>query len=187
MKVFNQQNSSYICYSNISLIKKALLQNSENVLPYPEIVLYMKKNWTNVNSSYDDIEEIVKLALYAPKSYFKEVEEGLWGIKDQVDARLDHIVGYMKQRKEPLRLSEMKNKLKVYETDEMLNQLLLSDIRFVQIENTFYWILSEWMIINDLIFDYINNNDLMKVDKEKVIQRVVQINNLDIEKVIFLP
>lgn len=176
-----------ICYSNISLIKKALLQNSDNILPYPEIMLYLKKNWTNLNSTNEDIKRIVDLALYAPKSYFYEVEEGLWGIKDKIDARLNHIYLYMNPRKIPLKISDMKYRLKVYETEDILRQMLLSDIRFSQIENTAYWVLSEWVIINNYVYDYIFKSELLGIDREKVIEKVVQFHKLDKEKVIFLP
>ena len=187
MKTYNIPDRPGICYSNISLIKKALLQNSNKVLPYPEIVLYVKKNWTKMNSTFDDIEKIVKLALNAPKSYFIEVEEGLWGIKDQVDHRLDHIFEYMDQRKKPLKTHDMKYRLKVYEPEDSLIQLLSSDIRFVQIDQSSYWILSHWTIINDLIYDYINKSELLRMNKEKVIEKVVQANNLNKRNAIFLP
>lgn len=176
-----------ICYSNISLIKKALLQNEDNVLPYPEILLYVKKNWVNLNSSTDEIKKIVDLALHAPKSFFYEVEEGLWGIKDKIDSRLNHIYEYMNPRKVPLRIPDMKYRLKVYETDDILRQMLLSDIRFSQIDNTPYWILSEWTIINNLAYDYIVNREFRGIEKEKVIENVVRNNHLDITKIIFLP
>ncbi len=186
MKMLNKDRPG-ICYSNISLIKKALLQNSDNILPYPEILLYLKKNWTNLNSTTDDIKQIVDLALNAPKSYFCEVEDGLWGIKDKTDARLNHIYFYMDPRKIPLKISDMKYRLKVYESDDILKQMLLSDIRFSQIENTPYWILSEWVIINNLVYDYIFNSELLAIDKDKVIEKVVQNHKLDKEKAIFLP
>ncbi|WP_099353156.1 hypothetical protein [Fredinandcohnia onubensis] len=186
MKLINKKIPG-ICYSNISLIKRALLQNPENILPYHEIVLYVKKNWMNLNSSSNDIQEIVDLALNAPKSYFYEVEDGLWGIKDKIDARLNHIYEYMNPRKSPLRISDMKYRLKVYEADDVLRQMLLTDIRFSQIENTPYWILSEWVIINNMVYDYILKSDLIDAEKEYVIERVVLTNKLDKEKVIFLP
>jgi hypothetical protein len=176
-----------ICYSNISLIKKALLQNSENILPYHEMLLYVKKNWMNLNSTSDEIKEIVDLALYAPKSYFYEVEDGLWGIKDKIDARLNHIYQYMNSRKIPLKISDMKYRLKVYESDDILRQMLLSDIRFSQIENSPYWVLSEWVTINNLVYDYLLNSELLGIEKEKAIERVTHLNKLDKEKVIFLP
>ncbi|WP_099363585.1 hypothetical protein [Fredinandcohnia onubensis] len=186
MKLINKKIPG-ICYSNISLIKRALLQNPENILPYHEIVLYVKKNWMNLNSSSNDIQEIVDLALNAPKSYFYEVEDGLWGIKDKIDARLNHIYEYMNPRKSPLRISDMKYRLKVYEADDDLRQMLLTDIRFSQIENTPYWILSEWVIINNMVYDYILKSDLIDAEKEYVIERVVLTSKLDKEKVIFLP
>lgn len=176
-----------ICYSNISLIKKALMQSSDNILPYPEILLYLKKNWTNLNSTTDDIKRIVDLALYAPKSYFYEVEDGLWGIKDKTDARLNHIYLYMNQHILPLKITDMRYRLKVYEREDILRQMLLSDIRFSQIENTAYWVLSEWVMINNFVYDYIFKSELLGIERDKVIERVVQINKLDKEKVIFLP
>jgi hypothetical protein len=176
-----------ICYSNISLIKKALMQSSDNILPYPEILLYLKKNWTNLNSTTDDIKRIVDLALYAPKSYFYEVEDGLWGIKDKTDARLNHIYLYMNQHILPLKITDMRYRLKVYEREDILRQMLLSDIRFSQIENTAYWVLSEWVMINNFVYDYIFKSELLGIERDKVIERVVQINKLDKENVIFLP
>ncbi|MDQ6598094.1 hypothetical protein [Bacillus salipaludis] len=186
MKMLNKDRPG-ICYSNISLIKKALLQNSENILPYPEILLYVKKNWMDLNSTFDDIKEIVELALYAPKSYFYEVEDGLWGIKDKIDDRLNHIYQYMNPRKISLKISDMKYRLKVYESDDILRQMLLSDIRFSQIENTPYWVLSEWVIINNLVYECIFNSELLVIDKETVLDRVIKLNKLDKDKVIFLP
>ncbi|MFJ5762798.1 hypothetical protein ACIQAA_27500 [Neobacillus sp. NPDC093182] len=186
MKMMNKDRPG-ICYSNISLIKKALLQNSENILPYHEILLYVKKNWTNLNSKADDIKGIVDLALYAPKSFFYEVDEGLWGIKDKTDARLNQIYNYMNPIKIPLKISDMKQRLRFYESEDMLKQLLLSDIRFSQIENTPFWILSEWIIINNFVYEYIFNSDLIGIDREKVVERVVQLNKLDKDKIIFLP
>ncbi|WP_462411410.1 hypothetical protein [Neobacillus sp. Marseille-QA0830] len=187
MRVLNTQSRPEVCYSNISLIKKALLQNPGNVLPYPEIVLYLKKNWMNLNSTTEEIERIVNLALFAPKSYFKEVEEGLWGIKDEVDPRLTHIFTYMDQRKIPLKIADMRTRLRVYESEDTLFQLLQSDIRFSQIDHTAYWVLSEWVIINDLVYDYLYNIEILKMDREKVIDKVVQKNNLPRNKVVFLP
>ncbi|MFF2447460.1 hypothetical protein ACFVSW_10155 [Neobacillus sp. NPDC058068] len=186
MKMMNKDRPG-ICYSNISLIKKALLQNTENVLPYPEVLLYVKKNWMDLSSTSDEIKEIVDLALNAPKSYFYEVEDGLWGIKDKTDDRLNHIYQYMNPRKIPLKISDMKYRLKVYESDDIVRQMLLSDIRFSQIENTLYWVLSEWVIINNLVYDYILNNELVGIERETVMERVVHLNKLDKGKVIFLP
>ncbi|WP_423798187.1 hypothetical protein [Neobacillus sp. SAB-20_R2A] len=187
MRIINNKSRPGICYSNVSLIKKALLQNPDHILPYPEILLYLKKNWTNLNSTTEEITRIVDLALNAPKSYFKEVEDGLWGIKDKIDGRLNHIYEYMNPRKIPLRIPDMKYRLRVYEPDDVLMQLLLSDIRFSQIENTAYWVLSEWVIINNLVYDYIYNTELLNIEREKVVEKVIQLHKLDREKAIYLP
>ncbi|MGE6204635.1 hypothetical protein [Guptibacillus hwajinpoensis] len=154
-----------IVYSNISLIKRALLLKDNRKIPYPEIVLFIKKHWTDLSSSSSEVEKIVNLALYAPKSHFVEDEEGLWKIKDQTDKRLDAIYDYVKKLKKPFKTGHIKYKLNLYETEDVIENLLTSDIRFMQVERTHFWVLTEWQLCNDEIFNYMKEK---KISQEKI-------------------
>ncbi|MDR7316056.1 sigma-70 family RNA polymerase sigma factor [Brevibacillus nitrificans] len=175
------------CYSNVSLIKRALFQHKNGKLPFHEICLYVKLHWQNQTSQSLTTEKLVELALYAPKSFFQEDETGLWEVKRQIDNSLDFIISYMERIHRPIQAKELHKKLKIAYEINQLEQNLLSDIRFMQIQSTNYWMLSEWELINDLVYEYMQKQKIFSALQEEIQKVIFHEYQIDELNAIFAP
>ncbi|MDR7316062.1 sigma-70 family RNA polymerase sigma factor [Brevibacillus nitrificans] len=175
------------CYSNVSLIKKALFQSQNGKLPLYEIVLYVKLHWHTFSEQAFTIEKMVELALFAPKSYFQEDNNGLWEVKNQIDTSLDFVLTYMKNINRPIEMKELHRKLKVTYGMNEFEQLLLNDVRFTQIQSTNYWMLSESELSNDLVYEYMQIKKISSALKEEIEKEVIDTYQLDNSTVNFAP
>ncbi|MDQ6598108.1 hypothetical protein [Bacillus salipaludis] len=157
-------------------------------MPYPEIVQYVVSHWTkDVSTSEADIQTFVDLALHAPRSYFEEDESGLWGIKSQIDESLSPIIEYVKNLKKPFQLRELTRRFRSFNTDRELREFLLRDIRFTELDGTAYWMLSEWELINDQVYKYMQKREIETADKREIYEIILSKYNLDKEISIFFP
>jgi RNA polymerase primary sigma factor len=173
------------CYSNVSLIKKALFQSNVGKLPFPDIVLYLKLNWNNSGSLAP--EKLVEIALNAPKTFFQEDENGLWEVKRQVDSNLDFVISYVQKLHRPFKIKDIYRKLNIQYESHILEQKLASDIRFTQIQETSYWMLSEWELMNDLVYEFMQNSKIKFVKIDEIKTAVMYEYDLEDEKTIFSP
>ncbi|MGI8313810.1 sigma-70 family RNA polymerase sigma factor [Halobacillus mangrovi] len=182
---YTSKQKSGPVYSNISLIKKSLAQSSSGKLPYHEIVLSLKKTW--IKSSANDVELFVNLALNAKKSYFQEDENDLWEIKIRENEELNSVINYVRQIARPFKVKEIismfPNKVSLNECDNYLK----SDIRFTELEGTHYWLLSEWSLVNDLIFEYMQKKKIESGQTDELIKKVQIEYKLDTDATIFAP
>ncbi|MBX9975201.1 sigma-70 family RNA polymerase sigma factor [Cytobacillus firmus] len=175
------------CYSNVSLIKRALYQSRNGSLPYPDIILYMQKNWTTSNKS-NDIKLVVDLALNAKKSFFLEDENGLWGIKKQEETLLDEVVAFANAINRPFQLKEVIKKVETPFAKTELQQSLRSDLRFTEVEGTDFWLLSSWELINDLVYKFMQENNISnEIHKKDILKVIKEEFNLNEETYIFSP
>lgn len=176
------------CYSNVSLIKRSLFQSKSGKLPYPEIVQYVINHWNkNDSTSETDVISFVDLALNAPKSFFEEDENGLWGSRSQTDETLDPIINYAKALRKPFQLKELVRKFKLFNNERELREFLLRDIRFTELEGTSYWLLSEWELINDQVYIYMQNKNIESADKVEIQDLICKKFNFEKEGSIFFP
>jgi len=184
----NHNKKSGPCYSNVSLIKKVLYQSKNGTLPLPDIVFYIQLNWNHQSNNGLSSEKLVQMALYAPKSFFQEDENGLWKIKKHIDKNLDLIIDYIRKLHRPFQSKEVFKKFNEVNDDiKMFEQDLLSDIRFTQIQDTPYWMLSEWELMNDLVYEYLQKNKVEFIKQEEVITIVVDEYGLDESITLFAP
>jgi hypothetical protein len=158
------------CYSNVSLIKKALFQSKYGRLPYHEIILYFKKHWQGRITSTKNIEELVNLALYAPKSFFVEGDSELWSLKYEEDPVLNPVYKYAKSIHRPFKLKEVVKLLNVSDYEYIFQQ----DIRFTSVESTDFWLLSEWELINNLVYEFMQQRDISSAKKDEILKQVVE-------------
>ncbi|MYL71732.1 sigma-70 family RNA polymerase sigma factor [Halobacillus litoralis] len=180
----NKQKSGPV-YSNISLIKKSLVQSPNGKLPYHDIVLSLKKTW--IRSSGDDINFFVNLALNAKKSYFQEDENGLWAIKNRENRELNEVIRYVSEIARPFKVKEV---ISFFPGEVSLNELdnyLKTDIRFTELEGSPYWLLSEWSLVNDLVYDYMQKQKTVSQKIDEVIKEVIIEYKLDTNTTIFAP
>ncbi|KRF39825.1 sigma-70 family RNA polymerase sigma factor [Paenibacillus sp. Soil787] len=175
------------CYSNVSLIKKAIYQSRNGMLPFPDIVLYLKLNWSYESAISMSTDKLVEMALYAPKSFFHENENGLWEAKKQIDNNLDFIIDYVTKLHRPFQLKEVIKKFSINDELKIFEQDLLSDIRFTQIQDTPYLMLSKWELMNDLVYEYMQRNEIGYIKQEEATKLVVNEYDLDEEMIIFAP
>lgn len=176
------------CYSNVSLIKRSLFQSKTRKLPYPEIILFTNNHWIkNESTSVEEIKMLVDLALNARKSFFQEDENGLWEVKNQTDDTLDPIINYIKRSLKPFQLKEIIKQDIMFNDEKELRHYLLGDIRFTELEGSTYWILSEWGLINDLVYNYMQEKNVEKANKREVFEVIVEEYGVDRELSIFFP
>lgn len=173
-------------FSNVSLIKRALLQNSKGKLPAHEILVYIKKNWSSGYTVSLQIDELVNMALYARKSFFEEDEDGLWSVKEQKYGHLDKVEKFLREYKQPVTLKEIiKNKL-IPKDKKAVSFDLMSDIRFTQVQDN-YWMLSDWELMNDLVHKYMQKNRITSGKRNEIEESVRIKYNLGRSNNIFVP
>jgi RNA polymerase sigma factor (sigma-70 family) len=180
-------NSSGPVYSNVSLIKKALFQTNRGKLPYHEIVLYLAKHWNRI--TLEEAERLVGLALHARLSFFLEDEEtGLWETKKHIDTNLNSVYVYMRNNHYPLSIKELAKKLKIPDIS-MLMSGLSSDLRFSMIQSggTDYWILSEWVLANDTVYNHMQLHQQHTVELNYVYDILTEEYMMDPDHIMFAP
>jgi len=176
------------CYSNVSLIKRCLYQSTNGKLTYPEIIDFVDKYWTeNVSKDKDEGKRLVELALYAPKSFFVEDENGLWGLKSQQDERLNPIIAYVKNLRRPFKLKEILRKFKSFNNERELKIVFLQDIRFTELEGTPFWLLSQWELINDQVYHYMQKKRIKEIGKVEIENIILEKYKIEKENLIFFP
>jgi RNA polymerase sigma factor (sigma-70 family) len=181
------QQKSGPCYSNVSLIKRALYQSKNGRLPYPDIILFMHKNWNNTTQE-SDIKLVVDLALNAKKSFFLEDENGLWGIKHQEESLLDPVITFAKSVQKPFQLQEVMRKIETSFNKNELQQSFRRDLRFTEVDGTDFWLLSSWELINDLVYAYLQENRINhEVHIGDILSIVKSEFNLNEDTYIFAP
>lgn len=183
----NEHQKSGPCYSNVSLIKKVLFQSKNGSLPIPDIVLNLNLHWSSASKNSLSTEKLVEMALFAPKSFFLENENGLWEVRDHTNAHLDSIIQYAQKLHRQFQVKEMYIKLKPIYDLKILEQYFLRDIRFIQIQETPFWMLAEWELMNDLVYEYMQKHQIEKTELEKITTQIINEYDLDYNISIFAP
>ncbi|MFV8829529.1 sigma-70 family RNA polymerase sigma factor [Alkalihalobacterium sp. APHAB7] len=181
----NVRQKSGPVYSNVSLIKRALFQSPKGKLPFHEILVFVNNNWTSGHSNSLPIDQLVGMALNAPRSFFEEDENGLWGVKYNIDQRLDEIYQIAHQLKQPFLVEDFIKKFSYNIKANELVQGLHSDIRFTDVGS--YWLLLEWELINDLVFEYMQKIRLSTANQNEIVSVVRLEYQLDEYNTIFAP
>ncbi|MEC0134347.1 MULTISPECIES: sigma-70 family RNA polymerase sigma factor [Paenibacillus] len=174
-------------YSNVSLIKRAIYLSGSGMLPQHEIVLFIIKNWVDIN--YEEAQRLANYALYAKNSYFREVNEtGLWSLKNQTDSTMDEIFIHMQNERRPLTVRQMTNKSKTFDTQTYTAGLSM-DIRFSAINsgNIDYWILSNWELANNILYQHMQNKQIESIHAEEVANLLTSTYGMDESTMIFSP
>lgn len=180
------QNSGPV-YSNVSLIKRALFQSTTGMLPSHEIVLYLVKHWNN--TTIEEAEHLVNLALHAKTSFFIEEEDsGLWRIKKHIDTGLDGVFHYMSGQNHPFTAKELSKKLKWTDLASLVSGLS-SDLRFTVISTNSndYWMLSDWELANDVLYKHLQRVGQESIPSSHVFDLLTNDYGMDIDKIVFAP
>lgn len=157
------------------------------MLPQHEIILFIVKNWENIN--YEEARELVNYALYAKSSYFCEVNEnGMWTLKNQMDSSLDEIFIYIQNQRQPLTLRQLTNKFRSFES-ATLNLGLSMDIRFsvINSRNVDYWILSNWELANDILYEHMQRERIDSIHYPEIIELLNNVYGMDALTLLFSP
>jgi hypothetical protein len=156
-------------------------------LPFYEIVRYLAIHWNRIPTA--DAERLVELALHARLSHFEEAEmTGLWTIKHREQSDLDIVYRFMQQQYKVYSAVQLSKKVKWKNSREQFGQLA-SDIRFssVQFDGEEYWMLSEWELANDLIYDYMRHNKISVLPLTEIFDVLATYYDLVRDKAVFAP
>jgi RNA polymerase sigma factor (sigma-70 family) len=174
-------------YSNVSIIKRALYQSPNRSLPFYDIVLDLLKNWGNIGRS--EAERLVTYALYAKRSFFEEDEEtSLWSVKRHYDSNVDNVVEFLKRRHEPYPVKKLVQNLK-WKDQSALLEGLSCDLRFTSIQSkgVEYWMLSDWVIVNDNVYSFLVDNKQESITWDEAISIMITDFALNSNQIIFAP
>ncbi|MFG1735345.1 sigma-70 family RNA polymerase sigma factor [Paenibacillus sp. 843] len=174
-------------YSNLSFIKRALYQSPTRSLPFYDIVLDLLKNWRSIGRT--EAEQFVIYALYAKRSFFEEdLETGLWSVKRHNDPNLSIVVEFLKKKPEPLSVKQLAQKLKWRDESSLLIGLSC-DLRFTSIQSkgTEYWMLSDWILVNDHVYSFLIDNKQETITWEEATSIMTTDIGFNPEEVIFAP
>jgi RNA polymerase sigma factor (sigma-70 family) len=174
-------------YSNVSFIKRALYQSPNRSLPFYDIVLDLLKNWRNIGRA--EAEQLVTYALYAKRSFFEEDEEtGLWSVKRHYDPNLNNVVEFLNRKLQPYPVKKLVQKLK-WKDESSLLEGLSCDLRFTSIQSKGieYWMLSDWVIVNDNVHSFLVDNKQETITWDKATSIMITDFGLNSDQVIFAP
>ena len=181
------QQSSGPSYSLLALLKRTLFLHETSKLDelVEEVHEYMLKNVT-----YEQIKERYVGPILQSNPSFREVERGsnLWKLTEGNKVN-DSVYEVFLKYRAPLSQRQILNRLAKVEhmagnIDMSLD--LKNDARFSDIEGGKYWILSEWVVINEYA-----RSVLLKVrsglTERELINRVVGEYGIDKDSAIFIP
>ncbi|MBD3305198.1 hypothetical protein GF339_02485, partial [candidate division KSB3 bacterium] len=180
------QQSSGPSYSLLALLKRTLfLHETSNLDELAEEVHdYMLKD-----QSYEQIKDRYVQPILHKNPSFREVEEteNVWRLTEGNKIN-DSIYEVFQKHHMPLSERQILNRLaKAQHLDGLNTSLdLKNDARFSDLEGGKYWILSEWIVINEYARSILLRVKSGLTEKE-LIQRVVGEYGLDEDQVIFIP
>ncbi|GAK57408.1 N-6 DNA methylase [Candidatus Vecturithrix granuli] len=181
------QQSSGPSYSLLALLKRTLfLHETSNVEELVEEVHeYMLKD-----QSYEQIKDRYVEPILRSNPSFHEVEAGknIWKLTEGNKVN-DAVYEVFRKYKAPLSERQILNRIaKVKHIAGNINVKLdlKNDARFADLEGGKYWILSEWVVINDYARSILMRNKAGLTEKD-IINKVVGEFRIDKDSAIFIP
>ncbi len=178
--------SSGPSYSLLALLKRALFlhETSHTDELVEEVHEHMLRD-----QAYEQVKKRYVAPILRHNQSFREIEEGqgVWKLTEGNrvnDAVYEVFVKYHS----PLSERQILNRLAKIEQLDKLNVALdlKNDARFSDLEGGKYWILSEWIVVNDYARSILLKNKQGLPEKD-LLARVVDEYGVDEEKAIFLP
>ncbi|MGZ4159500.1 MAG: hypothetical protein ACXVNF_01700, partial [Neobacillus sp.] len=126
--------------------------------------------------------QMVESALFAPSSWFVNAGNGLWNYRDEIrdsfqSGVLSAALHYLELRRAPVNHREMiKHVSKItgfpkVSVQSKLYGILFSDLRFSNLSE--FWMLSKWQLINNLVYEYLRDRNIL-VTSVKEVERTVR-------------
>ncbi|MEJ9151134.1 sigma-70 family RNA polymerase sigma factor [Bacillus smithii] len=169
-------------YSNISIINQAF-RNLGSPLHRDLIIDFVRTHWGNGRGlPIEEAKELVKLPLEVQFYYEKTDEDDHFSRKEIHCEKLNHLYHNMKLNPYPQLYSRKT-------INVTMNEIYL-DPRFDTIasdDGTIYLVLSEWNLLNDLIFRYMLKNNIDKISISEVYRNVLSKYSIDDPNAYFFP
>lgn len=185
--VKKHEQSSGGSYSLLALLKRTLFLHETAMLDelVDDVHEYMLKDQTSEQIKQRYVEPILR-----SNPSFVELRKGSneWKLTEGNKVN-DSIYELFKKHREPLSERQILNRLAKEQHLAKINLVLdlKNDARFLDIENGKYWILSEWIVINEYARSLLLRTKVTGLTEAEILEKVASEYHVDPEKAIFLP
>lgn len=182
------------CYSNVDLIKKALVA-ANRPLSLDDIVDFLQTHWGGTGTSLDSAKTMAHVALNAPAGRFVQSHGELWAYKSETydtwqRSIRDQAFRLLQSKNVPCTERDLVNYIygvKGYAKNRVTRELrtLSTDVRFVVIDGRY--LLSKWELLNDKVYTYMVERTILTARPSEIEAVVRAHNSIQDSNVVFAP